>query len=129
MSNYKKVNIKNVAPTNDETKTPEKYDIPEENEDSPTSAGSPTKEGFEKIVGRTPWDMAFLLFNKIGGNIYLATTSFFALLLYGLAISTGHLKNKEDFLWITLSIIVTSLIIPLGNFLFNLYNSSKKKKE
>lgn len=129
MSNYKKINTKNVESTNDETKTIEKHGSAEDDQDRPTSDGSLTNEGSEKIVGRTPWDMVFLLFSKMGGHIYLVTPPFYALFLYGLAISTGHLKNKEDFLWTTLAIIVISLIIPLGNFLFNLYNSYKKKKE
>jgi hypothetical protein len=121
MSNYKRINYKDDESATDETKIPaEKYEITEAEKESATKAGTPASKDYEKITGRTPTDLAFLLINKIDGNIYTLIAAFFAVLLYGIAISTGHLGNKEDFLWVTLAIVATSSIVPLCAFLRNL---------
>ena len=124
MSNYKIANYKDTESATDETKIPEIYETTEAKKDGETLAGTPPNKDYEKITGRTPTDLAFLFIKKIDGNIYAIITSFFAILLYGIAISTGHLRNIEDFLWVTLAIVGTSLIIPLCAFFCNLF---KKK--
>ncbi len=124
MSNYKIANYKDTESATDETKIPEIYETTEAEKESETLAGTPPSKDYEKITGRTPTDLAFLFINKIDGNIYTIIASFFAVLLYGIAISTGHLRNIEDFLWATLAIVVTSSIIPLWVSLRNLF---KKK--
>ncbi|MBA3063012.1 MAG: hypothetical protein FP833_08720 [Atribacteria sp.] len=128
MSNYKIVNYKDTESATDETIIPEIYEPTEAEKKGETLAGTPPSEDYERITGRTPTDLAFFLINKINGSIYTLFAGFFAVLLYGIAISTGHLKNKEDFLWVTLAIAATSLIIPLCAFLCNYYNLFKKKK-
>jgi len=124
MSNYKIVNYKDTESATDETKIPSIYEMTGAEKEGETLAGTPSSKDYEKITGRTPTDLAFLFINKINGNIYTLIATFFAVLLYGIALSTGHLGSKEDFLWVTLAIVVTSLIIPLCTFFCNLF---KKK--
>lgn len=111
MSNHKTVNAKDTEFTTDETKIPEEYETIKVEKDNETSAETPQRGDYVKI-GRTWPDIAFPFIDKISGNIYI----FIAVLFYCVAIVTGHLRNKEDFFWTTLSIVVSSLIISLYNF-------------
>ena len=79
MSNYKIVNYKDAESATDETKIPaEVYEITEAEKEGETKAGTPPSKDYEKITGRTPTDLAFLLINKIDGNIYTLIAAFFA---------------------------------------------------
>lgn len=121
MPNYKRVNYKDTESATGENIIPGIYEIAEPEKEAETLGGTPPSEEYEKITGRTPTDLAFYLINKINSNIYALTTAFFAVLLYSIALTTGHLGSKEDFFWVTLAIVVTSSIIPLWNLF-------KKKK-
>lgn len=130
MSNYKDFYKDIVESTSDES-NPKEYTSTKIGFNDETSAGSPPRNSYEEIPGKTIPDLVYPFLNKIQKttHINLIITLLIAILIYIVSITTKFIIDLKTFGLATLVIFVSSLIIPIGNFVVTLINNFSKKKK
>jgi hypothetical protein len=93
-----------------ESKTNNDFNAMEPKTAEGTQDLTPSSSEYKKI-GKTWPDLVYPFTDKIRGNIYIVV----ATLIFIFAIVSGNLKNKNDFFWVFLSVIILCLIIFLYN--------------
>lgn len=113
MENYKPTNT-SAGETTTDFNAPQKFRSTKPETEGGTSDSTPLPKEFSKF-GRTWPDLIhpFInnFINKLKGNVFIIIPT----IIYIVAITSGHLKEFKEFLYVTLAIMVLMTIIFLNN--------------